>query len=302
LICKHARATLAISSPKSALSNIQRLLQSQLLPATEQLAKGKQPDATTAASLDHKVHLALAARTVSQAHLESLATPATLASPRQSVCHQHHPHASRARQVLPDPLDSQATKAPPGNQVTKAHLAKMLNPELRDHRVHQVLLDNQAQWVHLVMQVNPQKALHLLLEMLDHPAKLAHKGHQALTAVPELMDSPEAQDQKDHLVPPDPMETLAQMDSPVAKDRQANRESLVFAQNIAPWMAECFSKTGSGDKRQTQSNYHSLSQMLPDTFDSRLVVASMLYFIKICCFSTKSNIFTNQPWWSCYLF
>jgi len=207
---------------------------------------------TIAVCLVHKVPQVRPGRTAFQVHLgnqETLATPASL---RQSVCHQPHRRANLARQDPLDHLASPATKDPPDSLETRDHQAKMLNQAPQDHQDHLALPASLDPSDHPVTQVNQPKAHRPAQEMPDHLALPARKDHLAQMATLAPMDNQAAQGPKVHQVPQDQMETLAQMDSPVAKDHPANKESLAFVPNIVRWMVECFSKTGYADRRSIE--------------------------------------------------
>jgi len=216
----------------------------------------------------------------SQVHRANQVTLVILASLRQFACHQPHQHANLAHQDHLDPLVSQGTKDLLDNLATKARQAKMLNQAPQDHLDHLAPQANLDPLDHPVMQANQPKAPHLAQEMPDHLVNLAHKAHQAPMETPAPMASQAAQDPKVHQVPPDLTETLAQMDSLVAKDPLVNKESLAFVPNIARWTVGYFSKTGYADKSiddqqppdcSSLSKYHLLALLIP----------KLLYFIAI---------------------
>jgi len=79
------------------------------------------------------------------------------------------------------------------------------------------------------------------------------------------MDSQAALAPKDHLAHKARQATPVQPVNQEAKDHPANRESPVFARNIALWTVECFSPTAFEDKQLEHSNnhQHQISQLLP---------------------------------------
>jgi hypothetical protein len=221
---------------------------------------------------------AVAARTACPADQANPATPACPANPHQFACRPLRQRANHAHLARPVHLDSLAIKVPAASLATRDHLAKMLNLEDPDRRDRPARLVNPDLSDHPVMLVNQQKARPPAPESLDlqeHPVHLARPAPMAALAP---TDSPAALVPKDHQAPVEPPETQEQVDSPVAKDRLANKESLVFAPNIVPWTVVSFSPTAFADKliEKLQKRKHSDVSSLPK-YQQRVALTCVLF-------------------------